>query len=200
MVNKIGRSVLAGTSNALLVSLGIGILTGEATVKKSKDLAETGSLKAMYAVDKAKDLAETGALYAMSAADKVADGAKDLVETGALYAMSAADKAKDLAETGALQAMYAVDSGIDLAKETVESIRATLEKHAVAAESRRKARRERWSALKTSAIGLGREIVDSSKEKGREALDRAHAARAAGSAALVAATTTYNARLEQNRL
>lgn len=203
MVNRIGRSALTGVTNAGLITLGIGILAGEATVSKSKDLVETGSLKAMSAVDKAKDLAETGALKAMYAVDK----AKDLAETGALYAMSAADRAKDLAETGALQAMYAVDRGIDFAKETIESIRAKLEERAKIAESRREARRKRWSAFKTSAIGRGREVVDTSKEKGRDALGRAHAARAAGSAALAAvasaknaATTTYNTLLEQNSL
>lgn len=207
MVNKIGRSALTGVTNAGLITLGIGILAGEATVKKTKELAETGANYATSAADKAKELAEAGANYAASTADKVADKAKDLVETGSLYAMSAADRAKDLAESGANYAIDTIDRGIDFAKETVESIRAKLEERAKIAESRREARRAKWSALKASLIGRGREVVDTSKEKGREALGRAHAARAAGSAALAAvasaknaATSTYNSHLEQNRL
>jgi hypothetical protein len=214
MVNKIGRSALTGVTNAGLITLGIGILVGEAAVAKSKDLVETGSLKAMYAVDKAKDLVETGSLQAMYAVDKAkdlaetgslyamsaTDRAKELAETGANYVVSTADKAKDMAEAGANYAIDTIDRGIDFAKETVESIRAKLEERAKIAESRREARRKRWSAFKTSAIGLGREVVDSSKEKGREALGRANAVRAAGSAAMAAATATYNTHLEQNSL
>ena len=191
-VKGIGRTALQGAIEAGVITLGLGQLAGEAVkngavsaIETSKDQAETGALKAMYGVDKLKDQ----------------------VETGALKAMDGMDTMKDNLETSALGAMYAADRGREAVTNAVESIRTKISAKAEAAQLRRDARRTRWSAKRTA---FGKRVggrIDSTKEAGREAIGRDHAARAAGSAALAAIRSAgtvgkiaYNTHNQQNHL
>lgn len=136
-----------------------------------------------------------------------AEKGRDLAEAGALKTMYAADEVKSGLETASLSAMYAIDKGRDVVTETVDSLRQKLADRAEVATNRREARRARWSARKESFIGRSHEAIDTTKEKGQNVLSRAHAARAAGSAALAvvisakkSAQETYKTHLDQNRL
>jgi|GEM_PF-3842200 len=114
--------------------------------------------------------------------------------------VTAVEKGRDLAET-------AVDRGRDVVTGTVDSLRQKLTDQAEVATIRRDARRTRWSTRKDLLVNRGREAIGTAKEKGRETLGRAQAARAAGSAALAAvasakeaAKKTYSSHVDQNRL
>ncbi len=164
----------------------------EAAIKGGEIAVGIGYIAGETVINKTVQAAETG---------------KDLAETAALKAMYAADTARDKIETAALGAMYAVDQGREAIEGTIDTLLQKLTEKAKVAMDRRDARRARWSARKDALVGRSREALDSTQEKGRDALGRAHAARAAGSAALAAvmsarsaARTTYAKHLDQNNL
>lgn len=80
----VGRNALEYTAQAGLVTLGAGIMAGEAVksgaekaYQSSKDMADATALRAMYAADTITSTAESAALKAMYATDVIKDKYQD---------------------------------------------------------------------------------------------------------------------------
>lgn len=135
-----------------------------------------------------------------SGAKQAYEAGKDASETGALKVMYGVDAAKDKIETSALTALYAADSAREKIGSTVESVKMKLSERAEAAKLRREGRRAKWAARKEAALDRGREVIDSTIEQKDRLARKAATIRAAGSAAVTAAVSTYNVHNEQNKV
>lgn len=189
LARNTGEAALSALQTTGEVAVGLGYLAGEHIYSSAKSAGEAVK-------DKAKNVAETGLLYGLEAVDTV----KSVAETGVLYGMSAFDAAKEHAVA------------------TKDVVHMRLKEFAEVARNRRTARREKWAARKQAALefvsaakdkGLevageikdrSQELIASAQQEGQrvigETASRAHAARAAGHAALEA----YRSHTEQNKL